>query len=45
MKNKNEKLRDLLGHAVNVLDKQYNIESITVLIILETEVNVKGEKL
>lgn len=38
MKNKAEKLRDLLGHAINVLDKQCNIESITKPIILETEV-------
>ena len=38
MKNKAEKLRDLLGHAINVLDKRYSIESITEPIVLETEV-------
>ena len=38
MKNKAEKLRDLLGHAISVLDTQFNIESIVNPIVLETEV-------
>lgn len=38
MKNKVEKLRDLLGHAINILDSKYSIESITEQIVLESEV-------
>lgn len=38
MKNKIEKLRDLLGHAIRVLDEQYRIETITEPIVLEAEV-------
>lgn len=38
MKNKDEKLRDLLGHAVNVLDERFGIENITEPIIIEADV-------
>lgn len=38
MKNKTEKLRDLLGHAITALDRYLRIEDIAEPIVLETEV-------
>lgn len=38
MKSKAEKLRDLLGHAVEILDEQHSIENITEQVVLEKEV-------
>lgn len=38
MKNKAEKLRDLLGHAIEILDKKYDVKNINTDIVLETDV-------
>lgn len=38
MKNKAEKLRDLLCHAINILDKEFGIDKISEDIVLETDV-------
>lgn len=38
MRNKAEKLRDLLGHAIEILDKKYDVKNINTDIVLETDV-------
>lgn len=38
MKNKAEKLRDLLGHAIEIIDKKFDIKNINTDIVLDTEV-------
>lgn len=38
MKNRVEKLRDLLGHAIEILDKEFDVKDINKDIVLEVEV-------